>query len=254
MARRTAVELDINLPLGIALLGLCAAIAAQALRLLRQGSHPASSRSPEPLEPAEADAAPEPSEIRRAARIDHAHQQDLRAALARHHAELAEAEATIAQASAYVCRTGLTFAVTWLWEELAAGCELVAGADLLDEPEGPAWRWQEAKWRISRELHSSAGPDGALAHFSVVRDGDTLLALACRRDAIALGGHYRFVSVEALEMGPWVADLVDFAGTMRTALEMARARRQVESTLRAAARIRLGQRASPLPSRSIAAG
>ena len=126
------------------------------------------------------------------------------------------------KAALWVTEARLNFAVPelleimQLWPELSKLPEWeppqgVTNVDGLDDAKSPwaAWRWNDIDWRVEAEWRPSILPDEAgieIGTCKVLVDGELVL------DMTISSKDPQLLWVDALTVGPWVSELLAFAG------------------------------------------
>lgn len=170
---------------------------------------------------------PEEAEVAKARRIAEEGRAARELAGSQHRHSLNDANQKIAKADEFVRDNELDTAVPWLFDEMQHWPSWLDGTSDWELPvevsqvEGGgtykdrwvAWVLNERKFKMhSKERNYYGGFDDTTAYcdYGVEADGNPVLAITCSKDITQEWARWRYVSAEALKVGPWISELVEF--------------------------------------------
>lgn len=200
---------------------------------------------------------PEELELRRVREVRDQIAAEAKAAHDARNAETKDARDKIAKATELLRESGLASIVPALIEEIRHWPSWSKMPDRWKCPveltglEGESsstaswvqWRWQDILFRIKFDEPPSYGfsdSNLSFADIAVQVDGAEVLAISVCRDVVKEYDNWRFTSLKALRVGPWMAALMDFWRVVKLAKEARMAQRGVDDAKSRAARIDLG--------------
>jgi hypothetical protein len=199
----------------------------------------------------------EEAEIARARQIADAGSDAREEAYREHKAGLRDAEAKLSQADKFVRESELDIAVPWLFEEMQHWASWLSGPHDwklpvdISEVEGGgsfgdqwvSWKWNDRKFKLHflKQKDYDHVEDHEYGDFDVEADDQPVLQINCSRDWRQEFTSWHYFSTDALKVGPWIGELIEFYHVARLAHEKQGYDRDAEYTLGRAAAIELGE-------------
>lgn len=176
------------------------------------------------------------------------------AAYNEHKASLADAQAKIRGAEKFAKDSGLDVAVPWLWEHMQFWPSWKEKPDqwkppvALDDLSGASrdevrWTWQGQTFAMLFKKWQSFGPAQDTLDYGTITvesGGIVVAAITAKMDLAKEYDRWRFAGIEALTVGPWIAEFVRFYQEARLADEARSYARDADYVTAKASRIDLG--------------
>jgi hypothetical protein len=206
------------------------------LRSMRGARAPYVTReAPPPPVTSKRQMAPEELEVERAR---HAFEETDRArgeAQRQHHRDTEAVRTKLERAREYVRKSGLDQALPTVWEEIEHWGTWVNMPDEWSPPDGVteirggegsdesyvSWKWHGHVYRMQFRRRRSYTPDGDLefAEIDLIVDGEPAITLDCTKDGYETWEQWRGSDVKQLRVGPWMSDIIRFAGHLKLTSE-----------------------------------
>lgn len=199
---------------------------------------------------------PEDLEVARAKRARQKIEEDEQATIRQHHQSMEGARQKIARATAYLKETGLDRSIPDVWETVECWPSWVELPDQWSPPKGVSdiagdddidvswvsWAWQgrDYKIRFVRKTNYLPDDNDRLADMTLEVDSEAVCTIGCSKGLESYDS-WRFWTVEALKVGPWMADFVSMAGYLRDDRDASTRRLFSESDQDRASRIDFGE-------------
>ena len=176
------------------------------------------------------------------------------AAYNEHKASLADAQAKLGEAEKFARESGLDVAVPWLWDHMKNWPSWKEKPDqwtapvALDDLSGTArdevrWTWQGQSFAMLFKKWPSHGFGNDTLDFGTITveaGGVVVAAITAKKDLSKEFDQWRFSGIDALKVGPWIAEFIRFYQQVRLADETRGYARDADYVTAKAARIDLG--------------
>lgn len=176
------------------------------------------------------------------------------AAYNEHKASLADAQAKLREAEKFARDSGLDVAVPWAWQHMQFWPSWKEKADqwtppiALDELSGTSrdevrWTWRGQSFAMQFKKWPSHGFTQDAVDFGTITvesGGEVVAAVTAKMDSSKEYDRWRFSGIDALKVGPWIAEFIRFYQDVRLAEEARGYARDAEYVTAKAARIDLG--------------
>lgn len=238
----------------VAVVALVGVIAYFVFGRRKSSASPAPIAAPSEPTPRAPELTPEERDIANAREALRAGADARTAAYNEHKASLADAQAKLREAEKFARDSGLDVAVPWAWEHMQFWPSWKEKADqwtppiALDELSGTSgdevrWTWQGQSFAMLFKKWPSHGFTQDALDFGTITveaDGEVVAALTAKMDLSKEYDRWHFSGIDALKVGPWIAEFIRFYQEVRLADEARGYARDAEYVTAKAARIDLG--------------